>query len=151
MKKEILIEIISFLFILLFVYASVSKLFDYQKFIVQTGQSPLLTGFGSLIPNLVIAVELLISVLMATSRLKLIAMYAAFSLMVMFTAYITAMLNFSSFVPCSCGGVLAKLGWEAHLVFNIGFVLLALTGIVLQTAIRYPSTTIASTNDGQTL
>jgi hypothetical protein len=52
--------------------------------------------------------------------------------MVMFTAYIVAILNFSNYVPCSCGGVLEKLGWREHLIFNSAFVVLGLIGIVLQ-------------------
>jgi len=51
--------------------------------------------------------------------------------MVMFTAYIFIILNYTSFVPCSCGGVLEKLGWQSHLVFNLFFVFLAVLGIIL--------------------
>jgi len=132
MKRKIAIEIIAFLFILLFTYASFNKLLDYQKFTIQIGQSPLLTGFGGSIPWMVIAVELLIAVLLAIPRFRLFAFFGAFSLMVMFTAYIVAILNFSSYVPCSCGGVLENLGWREHLIFNSVFVILGLIGIELQ-------------------
>src|SRR5690606_28267369 len=46
--------------------------------------------------------------------------------------YIAAILNLGVFIPCSCGGVLEKLGWTEHLVFNCVFVALALVGIVLE-------------------
>ena len=52
--------------------------------------------------------------------------------MTMFTAYIWAMLHYSYYVPCSCGGVLSKMGWDAHMWFNVGFTLLSVTGITLQ-------------------
>src|SRR5690606_14703009 len=45
--------------------------------------------------------------------------------MVMFTAYIFIILNFSDFVPCSCGGVLEKMSWTQHLIFNVVFIILA--------------------------
>jgi hypothetical protein len=48
----------------------------------------------------------------------------------MFTTYIIIITRFSPYVPCSCGGVLQKLGWTEHLVFNIVFVVLAATGII---------------------
>ncbi len=64
-------------------------------------------------------------------RLRLLALYASFSLMVMFTVYIFIVLNYSPFVPCSCGGILEKMGWTEHLFFNIGFVFLAMIGILL--------------------
>ena len=134
MKRRFVIEITAFLFIVLFSYAALVKLFDYQKFTVQIGQSPLLTGFGNTIPWMVISIEILVSIMMVIPRLRLIAFFSAFSLMTMFTAYIIAILNFSSYIPCSCGGVLEKLGWTEHLIFNVAFVLLGLTGIVLQAA-----------------
>jgi len=131
MKRKIAIEIIAFLFILLFTYASFNKLLDYQKFTIQIGQSPLLTGFGGSIPWMVITVELLVAVLLAIPRFRLLAFFGAFSLMVMFTAYIIAILKFSNFIPCSCGGILEKLGWTEHLYFNFSFLFLALVTIVL--------------------
>jgi uncharacterized membrane protein YphA (DoxX/SURF4 family) len=132
MKRVLFLEILSFLFVLLFVYAALTKLFDYQKFTVQIGQSPLLTGFGNLIAPAVIGTELVIAVMFSFQKLRLLAFFSAFSLMTMFTAYIILMLNFSSFIPCSCGGVLEKLGWTEHVIFNGIFVLLGLAGIVLQ-------------------
>ncbi|MCC9073533.1 hypothetical protein LNQ49_18305 [Flavobacterium sp. F-65] len=35
------------------------------------------------------------------------------------------MLNYSSYLPCSCGGILEKMSWLEHLIFNFIFVLLA--------------------------
>jgi uncharacterized membrane protein YphA (DoxX/SURF4 family) len=132
MKRKITIEIICFLLVLLFVYAATNKVIDYQKFKVQIGQSPMLTGLGDFIPPIVIAAEFIVSVFLFIPKFRLISLFASFSLMIMFTAYIIAILNFSSYVPCSCGGVLEKLGWTAHLYFNISFILLSLIGIILQ-------------------
>ena len=44
--KNGIIEIICLLYILLFVYAAVSKLLDFENFQVQLGQSPLLSAFA---------------------------------------------------------------------------------------------------------
>jgi uncharacterized membrane protein YphA (DoxX/SURF4 family) len=129
--RQLVIEIISSLLVLLFVYAAVSKLIDYQKFSVQLGQSPLLTAFAGLVAWIVPTVELIISIMLAIPKLRLAGLYASFSLMVMFTSYIVAITKFSEYVPCSCGGVLQNMSWNQHLVFNLGFVLLSLTGILL--------------------
>lgn len=134
MKRKLTLEIISFLFVMLFVYAAMTKAFDYQKFTVQVGQSPLLTAFSGTIPWMVIASELVISAMLAFQKLRLVAFYGALALMTTFTTYIIIILNYSSFVPCSCGGVLEKLGWTEHLIFNSGFIVLAVAGIVLQTS-----------------
>ena len=129
--KKIAIEIICFLFILLFTYAAVVKLIDVQKFTVQIGQSPLLTDFAGVVAWAVPITELLIAGMLAITRFRLIGMYAAFSIMVMFTAYIVAILTIDENIPCSCGGVLESMGWTEHLIFNIGFVLLGVAGILL--------------------
>ena len=131
MKRATIVEVISALFILLFVYAATSKLIDYQKFRVQLGQSPMLTAFAGWVAWIIPSVEIIIAIMLALPRLRLTALYAAFSLMVMFTAYIIAITKFSEYVPCSCGGVLQNMSWNQHLLFNIGFVLLGLAGILL--------------------
>lgn len=133
MKKAVIVDITSFLFILLFVYAALSKLMDVEKFSVQLGQSPLLTAFANWIVWIVPFSEIIIALMLMTERFKLIGFYAAFSLMAMFTTYIVIILNFTSYIPCSCGGILEKLGWTEHLIFNVIFTLLALTGIIFLT------------------
>ena len=138
MIRNLSIEILAFLLILLFLYASTNKILDYQKFSIQIGQSPLLTGFGGIIPWLVITIEWMVSVALFIPRLRLYGFFASFCLMVMFTAYIVSILHFSTFIPCSCGGVLEKLSWNAHLIFNIGFVGVSLAGILLQAHVQKP-------------
>ncbi len=130
-NKYYITETICLLFILLFIYASASKLMDFQHFRIQLGQSPLLSAFAEQISVIVPLSEIIICVLLLIPRYKAAGLFAAYGLMVMFTAYIFIILNYTSFVPCSCGGVLEKLGWQSHLVFNLFFVFLAVLGIVL--------------------
>lgn len=124
-------ETVSILYICLFVYAAVSKLLDYENFQIQLGQSPLLSAFAGWLSWLVPVIELIIAMLLVFRCTRTFAQFSAYTLMVMFTAYIYIMLNYSSYIPCSCGGVLEKLGWEAHLVFNLGFVFLGAVAIIV--------------------
>ena len=140
MMRNIAIETIRCLFILLFTYAAVTKLMEYDTFVVQIGKSPLLTGFADIVAWLVPAVALVTALMLAVKRLQIIGLYAAFGLMVLFTVYITAILQFSEDIPCSCGGVLDSLGWGEHLAFNIVFALLGLAGIFLSNASSPPKT-----------
>jgi uncharacterized membrane protein YphA (DoxX/SURF4 family) len=130
-RKELLIDLVSALFVVLFIYAAASKLLDYDKFKVQLGQSPLLTAVAGVMAWLVPAVEIVVAVMLLSHRYRLIALYASFGLMVMFSAYIVVITRFSDYVPCSCGGVLEKLNWNEHLVFNLVFVVLAFVSILL--------------------
>ncbi|MNQ30277.1 Methylamine utilization protein MauE [compost metagenome] len=123
--KSVIIELICLLYVLLFVYAAVSKLLDFENFQVQLGQSPLLSAFAWWVSRLVPTIELGIVVLLAVPKWRNLGLFASLSLMTLFTSYIFIVLHFSSFVPCSCGGILEKMSWNTHLVFNIVFVVLA--------------------------
>lgn len=129
--KNIIIEIICLLFVLLFIYAAASKLMDFQHFKIELGQSPLLSVFADWIAVIVPAVELLICILLIIPKYRLIGLFSAYGLMVMFTVYIYIVLHFTSFVPCSCGGVLEKLDWKSHMIFNIAFTFLGMFAILL--------------------
>jgi hypothetical protein len=131
MARKIILETICFVFILLFTYAALAKLFDYERFKIQISQSPLLTDFATLVAWFIPGLELVIAIMLMFQGLRHIAFYSAFSLMISFTAYIIAILNLSTDIPCSCGGVFEKLGWSEHLVFNISLTVLALVGIWL--------------------
>ena len=136
--KGILVEVVCYLFLILFVYAAATKLMEYEKFRVQVGQSPILTSLSDWVAPSVPTIELVLALMLFIPRLRLMALYASFSLMVMFSVYIFLILNFSPYVPCSCGGILEKMGWEEHLIFNIVFVLLAMVAILLQSSETYP-------------
>lgn len=138
-SKKIFIEIIYGLYILLFTYAAVSKLLDYQQFNVQLGKSPVLAAYADIIVWAVPFVEIVISLMLLFTRLRLIGLFASFFLMVMFTAYIMVILNFSDYVPCSCGGILEELGWTEHLIFNSVFIALAFIGILLLNEEKNPT------------
>lgn len=136
MTRKIAVDIVVFSYIMLFVYAALTKLLDYQKFVVQLGQSPILTDYAQVLAVVVPFIELGISLMLIFPKTRLKGLYVAFGLMVMFTTYIVLASRFSDYVPCSCGGVLEGMTWTQHLIFNTVFVLLALIGILLQPNIR---------------
>lgn len=123
--------IVSYLYILLFVYAAVSKLLDFNTFQNQLGQSPLLSAYAHWIVWAVPISEILIAILLCINRFRMLGLYGFYGLMMMFTTYIVIILNFTSFIPCSCGGVLEKLGWSEHLIFNIAFIILSGMSVLL--------------------
>jgi hypothetical protein len=135
--KTNIIYVVALLHIVLFTYAAVSKILDFENFQAQLGQSPLLSIFAEVISVAIPGVEISLSMLLMIPKTRILAIHYSCFLMFLFTVYIFMILNFSSFVPCSCGGVLEKLGWTEHLVFNILFVLLGITAIVFSTGIRH--------------
>jgi len=131
MRKAYITDIIAALFILLFVYAAASKLINYHTFKVQLGQSPIFASIPGPVALAVPAIEIMISILLCLTKWRIAGFYASFSLMTMFTTYIIAITKFSTYIPCSCGGILQKMTWNQHLIFNIVFLLLATFGILL--------------------
>ncbi|WP_394336474.1 MauE/DoxX family redox-associated membrane protein [Aureibaculum luteum] len=125
-KKKLLIELLISMCVILFVYAAISKFLDFENFLAQIGQSPVLSSFTNWVAWIVPISELIVAILLITPSYRLIGLLSFYSIMVMFTTYIVVILNFSDFVPCSCGGILESLGWKQHLIMNISFCLLAL-------------------------
>ena len=128
--KKYCIDIIGYLYIILFTYAAFSKLSDYESFTIQLGQSPLLSVFAGWVSWFVPVVEIGIAILLMFNRTRFFALIASFGLMTMFSAYIFIILHFSEFIPCSCGGILEKMTWNQHLLFNLVFCFLAAVAII---------------------
>ena len=142
--KNGIVIFVSYSYAFLFTYAAISKIIDFENFRIQLGQSPLLSSFASLIVWTIPAVELLISALLFFKKHRLKGLLAAYSLMVMFTTYIYIILNYSSYIPCSCGGILEKLGWTEHLIFNLFFIIMAGISIIVLSKTKVIYTTVAA-------
>lgn len=133
MKRKIVIEILSSLLVLLFVYTSVSKWLDFKKFIGEMNNQPLPNWMTPALVWTLPAAEMIIAVLLMFDRTQLIGLRASLILMLLFTVY-TLLVLLKAFprTPCSCGGVIENLSWGQHLVFNLFFVGVALAGIILK-------------------
>lgn len=123
--KRHIVDFTSYFFTLLFVYASASKILDFENFQVQLAQSPLVSAYAGVLSYTIILVEISVAVLLSIRKSRLLGLYGAFGLMVAFSVYIFLILNYSEFVPCSCGGILENMGWTSHLIFNVFCVFVA--------------------------
>lgn len=131
MKKKVITEVIASLLIILFIYTGLMKLIDYNVFKLQLRKSPFITSYAGILSWSLPVIELTVASLLVYSKTRLKGFYASLFLMIMFTAYVYAMLHYSDYLPCSCGGVISSMSWQQHLVFNSIFVLLSIAGIVL--------------------
>lgn len=130
-KAIILADIISGILLLLFLYTSLSKLTDYETFKNVLSASPLLKPAARMVAWLLPVTELVIVVLLFIPAVRLKGLYASFILILLFTLYLIYMISFTPNLPCNCGGVLKLLSWKQHIFFNLFFILLSLTGILL--------------------
>jgi len=123
-------EVISYFFILLFCYASISKILDFENFQAQISQSPLLSSYAGVISYLTIISELIIVGLLLFPKTRIKGLYCSLGIMSSFTIYIYLILNYSEFVPCSCGGILERMDWNTHLIFNVACVIILSLAII---------------------
>lgn len=128
-KKAIIPDIISALFILLFVYTATTKLIEHESFRAVLRQSPLIGTASNTLSFLLPAIELITALLLFVPSIRFWGFVISLFLMVIFTFYITYMILFTPNLPCACGGVIAQMTWKQHLLFNIFFTALAAIGL----------------------
>lgn len=117
--KSVVVDIVTILLIILWIYAAFSKLLDYSNFSIELGKSPLLTSFAPVVAVGVPLLEIGLAIMLLIERTKFIAIVMSTSLLLLFTCYLFIILNYSSYIPCSCGGILGHLGYKEHIVFNL--------------------------------
>ncbi len=137
--KIITIMIVSSFLIALFVYTGLNKLLDLDNFRFQLGRSPYMVHWVNFIAIPVPVIELLIAFGLIFTRTRLLALFASFGLMALFTGYVWIMLTYSPYLPCSCGGIIQKLTWKQHLTFNGWTTFFAAGAAYLQYTLRHPS------------
>jgi hypothetical protein len=130
--KGILNQVIHFLLILLWVYAALVKLFDFEaargEMLNQVFPDQLALLLAWLIPE----IELTTAVLIFVPKTTFWGYWCSLVLLFSFTLYILfGLLNFYQRMPCSCGGIIATLSWEQHLAFNLFFLALTIIAIII--------------------
>jgi hypothetical protein len=117
-------------YLLIFLYTGINKLWWHHKFYAVLMKSPLLYKNAGFISWTIPLLELVICMGLFFPLTRSMGLKVAVGLMAVFTAYIGYMLLTSSSLPCSCGGVLNALSWPQHLVFNIFLFLLGLAAVL---------------------
>lgn len=123
----------TFLLVLLWLHAAGSKLADFTKY---ERSMRLQTPLHLIAEPLIWILPLLeagIALALVNTRTKLTGFYTSFVLLFCFTVYI-AMIVLDVFPqePCSCGGIIRQFNWRQHLVFNVFFLAVSLTGIMAE-------------------
>jgi putative oxidoreductase len=124
-KRTMIVDVISALFILLFVYTAINKFMAVNDLKSVLKDYPLIGSIPILVAWALPITELLVALWLFIPRFKLLGLYSSLALMTMFTLYLGYILSFTTKLPCTCGGMLQKLSWPQHLIFNIFFIILA--------------------------
>lgn len=131
MTRKAILEIIIALMVLLFAYTSVSKIVEHDTFQFQLSRAPYIGLMAEFVSLALPLLEIAVVVLLVWKKTRLIGLWASLLMMLLFTGYVGLMLLSGLHLPCTCGGVIQKLSWPQHLVFNMVFTIVAIAGIVL--------------------
>jgi len=132
MRRHSVLTIITALLIMLFSYTAISKLAAFQIFHSQLAMQPIPDRAVKPLALLIPTTELVVSVLLLIKTVRIYGLYISAALMAVFTGYMAAVVGgFFEKTPCSCGGVLQQMGFEAHLAFNAFFLTITLIGIYI--------------------
>ncbi len=130
--KQWIIEIITGLLAVLFIYTAVSKLMDFDRFIWQINNQPFDNRLTPFLTHALPSVELLLTGLLLWPKTRLAGLYGSGVLLTVFTIYITLVtFNFYPRVPCGCATAFEHLSWPQHLAMNAGFTAMAFTAVYL--------------------
>ena len=130
MKYKVYISgICRLLLILLWSYVTVAKLSDFEAFTFSLSRQPLPQWSVGIISIGIPLVEIIAILLLISEKLKRTGFIVSLVLMLAFSVYVAlALTGAFGKIPCSCGGIISSLGWRDHLLFNLGYVIIAWIG-----------------------
>lgn len=124
--QHIIAHLSSFLIVLLFVYTGFSKLLANDFFLQQLMNAGFLKVIAKPVSIILPLIEIFTAMLITIKQTEIFVWLGAALLMTVFSIYIGTMLLLKSTLPCTCGGVLAALSWQQHLLLNIFFMAFSL-------------------------
>ena len=125
-------RLIAYLLVVLWLQTGWDKLADLHAFQAALGRQPLPAWSVKPLTYLVPATELLAGFLLLHHKTRKAGYWISAGLMAAFTAYVALGLSkVLGRLPCACSKIIEHLSWREHLYVNIGFTLLALTGLAL--------------------
>ena len=132
MIRNSFIQTTTFLLILLWIYAAISKLAAFGHFQMQMHNQTLPLSVQWVLIYMLPPLEMAVAVLLVFSRTMVTGLYFSSVLLGLFSCYIALVIfHFFNRTPCSCGGILEKIGWVPHLFFNLFFLIITLTAIFI--------------------
>jgi hypothetical protein len=131
MSNKSISDTITALLVFLFLYTGVNKYIDMKIFRFSLSQAPIIQDHLNLVSYTLPGIEILITILLVIPKTRLKGLYASLILLSIFTIYLIAMVFSTSQLPCGCGGVINKLTWKQHILFNLFFVIISIVGIRL--------------------
>lgn len=131
-RNKKIFELACWLLTVLWIYAATSKLLDFETFKGEMLNQVFPKLMAEALVRIIPATELIVTALLINPRTQRRGLYGSLFLLTLFSIYIAiVMTGVMGRIPCSCGGILEKMSWGQHLIFNLSFIALTLTALLL--------------------
>lgn len=130
--SAILLETLTAIFIILWIYTGITKLIDFRSATWQMMTNPIFRDIPWAGVWVGPSLELVAALLLVIKSTRTIGFYLSFALMLFFTFYVGYLMIFLPNLPCTCGGIISSLTWGQHLAMNIVLTILAFIGVLFQ-------------------
>ena len=131
MKKETILTLCSTALAVLFFYAAIVKLIDYDHAQASMRKQVFSNSIADILTWLVPAAELITVLFLLYRPTQTLGLWTSLVLLILFTAYIVlAMRGFLGERPCSCGGILQRLSYPWHILLNLLFLAISILGLI---------------------
>jgi putative oxidoreductase len=115
------------LLILMWTYASLSKLLNYPESQTAMRNQIFPIWIADLLSFSIPILELTVAALLVFPHLHKMGKWISLTLLSAFTLYIIGIeLLLFGRIPCSCGGIISGFSWIQHLLFNLTFIMINL-------------------------
>lgn len=129
--RELAVQVLCTIVGVLWLYAAVSKLADYDEARRQMLNQVFPVRIAEVLTWLIPATELVLAASLTWKPVQLPGLIVSLALLVTFSLYIAiTMSNAFGRIPCSCGGIIKHLGYWQHLGFNLFFAALSAIAIL---------------------
>ena len=120
------------LIVLLLAYTAFSKLLDFKRFSHDIHNQEIFPGLAGILVYLLPLSEIAAAFMLLTERTKITGLNISLVLFMVFTGYtVLVVANVFGRIPCPCGGFLKDVSWNAHLIFNLTFLIINLTALLI--------------------
>jgi len=128
--RNVFVEVVAALLVLLFLYTAISKLDTRASFVQTMRENFMIRDFAPLLSWLVPIVEIIVVFHLFIPAFRRRGLFYSFILMGIFTVYVGYMLYTQSELPCTCGGVIDRMSWRDHFWFNLIITIASLAAFI---------------------
>jgi putative oxidoreductase len=132
LNKNILLKSLRDAIVLMWCYAALSKIIDYDKARSEMLAQVFPIWISEILLWAVPAAELLTAALIVYSGTRIAGLRISLGLLTCFTLYIGLVVTgIFGRIPCSCGGIMEGMTWGQHMAFNLFFIATTISALYL--------------------